>query len=124
MALADGELTSAQFKSGRWQAPDVKALMAMMTCVPSADLEARFPNGRPARLTAQMKDGTQQSILVEAPLGDSSRPMSERQLLDKFLAQTTAVIGADRAMQAAETILNLEKLDNIGSLTALLIAPR
>ncbi len=124
MALADGELTSAQFESGRWQAAEVKAIMAMMTCVPSAELEQQFPNGRPARLLAQMKDGTRHSILVEAPLGDSSRPMSESQLREKFLAQTSAVIGADRASMAAETILNLEKVDNISSLTALLSAAR
>ena len=124
MALADGELTSAQFESGRWQAAEVKAIMAMMTCVPSAELEQRFPNGRPARLLAQMKDGTRHSILVEAPLGDLSRPMSEHQLREKFLAQTSAVIGADRASMAAETILNLEKVDNISSLTALLSAAR
>lgn len=119
MALADGDLTSSQFDSGRWRDPDVKALMAAMRCMPSAELEERFPKGRPARLTAQMEDGARHAILVEAPLGDASRPMDERQLLDKFLTQTAPVLGADRAARAANELMALEKIDNIGSLLIL-----
>ncbi len=108
MALTDGDLTSAQFESGRWRAADVKILMATMLCVPSAELEARFAGGRPARLIAQMKDGTKHTILVEAPLGDASRPMGDHQLRGKFLAQALPVIGASRAAQAADAIMALE----------------
>jgi 2-methylcitrate dehydratase PrpD len=122
MALADGDLTSAQFDSGRWRDPDIKTLMATMLCVPSAELEERFPKGRPARLSAQMKDGARHAILVEAPLGDASRPMDDGQIRSKFLAQAIPILGTDRAAQAADTIMMLENVDNIGLLSALLIA--
>lgn len=120
MALADGDLTSAQFESGRWQAADVRAIMATILCVPSADLEARFPSGRPARLSAQMKDGAKHTILVEAPLGDASRPMGDQQIHGKFLAQAGPVLGANRATQAAEAVMALETAGDVGSLCVLL----
>jgi 2-methylcitrate dehydratase len=122
MALADGDLTSAQFESGRWRAADVKNLMATMLCVPSAELEARFARGRPARLIAQMKDGTKHTILVEAPLGDASRPMGDQQLCGKFLAQAVPIIGASLAAQAIDAAMALESVGDVGSLCALFSA--
>lgn len=119
MALADGELVPEQFESERWQAPDVKALMAKLTCAPSAELEQRFPKGRPARLSADMADGTRHSILVEVPLGDASRPMEDGELRSKFLAQAVPVLGADRAKRAADATMALEEIDDVGSLCAL-----
>lgn len=116
MALADGDLTSGQFDSGRWRDADVTALMAITTCLPSAELEERYPHGRPARMSVETKDGARHTILVEAPLGDASRPMNDSQLRDKFMGQTVAHLGASRAAQAADEIMSLEKISNISSL--------
>lgn len=123
MALADGELITSQFESGRWHAADVQALMTKMRCAPSAALEERFPGGRPTQFSARMSDGTQHTFLVEAPLGDASRPMDEAQLRGKFLAQAAPVIGSDRAEEAAEVIGSLETIRDVGPLCALLSAP-
>lgn len=120
MALADGDLTAAQFEAGRWGAPDVQAIMARITCEPSAELEQRYPDGRPARLSARLKDGTRQEILVEAPLGDASRPMDQQQLRSKFLAQTIPLLGAEGAAQAADAIMTLENINNMDWLSTLL----
>jgi 2-methylcitrate dehydratase len=120
MALADGALTPAQFESGRWRAADVQAIMTKLTCEPSAELEERFAKGRPARLSARMKDGARHTILVEAPLGDAARPMNDEQLRSKFLAQASPVLGAVRAEQAADAAMALEKIDDVNSLCTLL----
>lgn len=122
MALADGELTAAQFQSGRWQAPEVQALMAKMRCEPST-AEERFSGGRPARLSAWLPDGTRHTILVEVPLGDAARPMDDAQLHGKFLAQAGPVIGIDQAEYAADLVMTLERVHDVESLCALLIAP-
>ncbi|MES3001537.1 MAG: MmgE/PrpD family protein [Pseudomonadota bacterium] len=122
MALCDGELTSRQFDTGRWQAPDIRALMAKMRCEPSSELEQRYPGGRPARLTARTLDGKARTILVEAPLGDAKHPMNDAQLLAKFLAQAEPVLGENQAMRAARTIMELETLADVSALCALLAA--
>jgi 2-methylcitrate dehydratase len=123
MALADGELTAGQFQSGRWQAPEVQALMKKIRCEPSATLEERFAGGRPARLSARIADGARHTILVEAPLGDATRPMNDEQLRGKFLALAGPVIGMDRAQRVADMVMALETVQDVGLLCALLIAP-
>ena len=120
MALADGDLAASQFEAGRWQAADVQALMKKMRAEPSAGLEQRFPGGRPARLSVRMAGGASHAILVEAPLGDASRPMDDAQLHGKFMAQAVPVLGLAQAGRAAETVMALEALDDVGTLCALL----
>jgi 2-methylcitrate dehydratase len=123
MALCDGELTSRQFETGRWQAADIRALMGKMRCEPSSELEQRYPGGRPARLTARMADDVEHTILVEAPLGDATHPMDDTQLLAKFLVQAEPVLGRDLAMRAADTVMDLEALTDVSVLCALLAPP-
>lgn len=120
MALADGELSARQFDSGRWRAPELRALMAKMRCEPSQDFEHRYPGGRPARLTARLADGTVQSILVEVPLGDAARPLHDTQLRAKFVAQAVPVIGAICADKAADIVMALETIQDVGPLCMLL----
>ncbi|HSH91821.1 MAG TPA: MmgE/PrpD family protein [Ramlibacter sp.] len=120
MALLDGRLTAKQFDSGGWQAPGVKALMAKIRCEPSQELADKFPGGRPARVTVRMAGGTQHVVIVEAPLGDASRPMDDAQLREKFLAQAVPVIGTAQAERAVDAILDLESISDVGDLCALL----
>lgn len=120
MALADGELTAGQFKSGRWQAPAVRTIMAKLTAKPSAELEEKFPNGRPARLTVTLNNGASHTVLVEAPLGDSSRPMDDQELRRKFMAQAAPVLGQAQAERAADAVMELEKVEDVGVVCGLL----
>lgn len=124
MALADGELTAGQFKSGRWQASEVRTIMAKLTAKPSAELEEKFPNGRPARLTVTLNNGASHTVLVEAPLGDSSRPMDDQELRRKFMTQAVPVLGQAQAERAAEMMMMLEKIEDVGTLSGLLAAER
>jgi 2-methylcitrate dehydratase len=124
MALLDGRLDHDQFDSGRWALPDVADMMARIRVEPSADLERRWPRGRPAALRAVLADGTEQAVTVEVPLGDVDRPMNDEQVQQKFLALATPVLGARQAGQVVQAVTALERLPSIGSLMALLQAER
>lgn len=122
MALADGELGGARFEAGRWAAPEVRDLMAKTRCAPSPALEAQFPGGRPARVTVKLLDGDAHTMLVEVPLGDSTRPFDTAQLRGKFLAQAQPVLGTAQAEQVADMVMTLESVDDVG-LLGVLLAP-
>lgn len=124
MALVDGELGARQFDLERWQAPEVRALMARLRCEPSAVLEQKFPGGRPARVSARMADGTAHTLLVSAPLGDTTRRMSDAQLRAKFLALAVPQIGRERAEATADMVMALETLEDVNPLCALLASQR
>lgn len=123
MALVDGELGTRQFDLERWEAPEVRALIARLRCEPSPALEQEFPRGRPARLSARMSDGTVHDVLVEIPLGDATRPMSEAQVRAKFLALAAPRLGQARAEETADRVMRLETLGEIDPLCALLTSP-
>jgi 2-methylcitrate dehydratase len=116
MAWLDGALTQQQFDANRWQAADVVALMKNIRCVPSQELAERFPGGRPARVVARLADGSEDAALVEAPLGDASRPMTDAQLHAKFLAQAQPVIGHEKALQTARAFMALEEVTDVAVL--------
>ena len=122
MALADGCLTAAQFDGGRWADADVKILMEKTRCQASAEFEAAFP-GRPAKLTLRMRDGSEFTELVKVPLGDASQPMSEAQVCAKFLAQASPLLGAARANRVADMVMAVDRIEDVGELSALLVAP-
>jgi 2-methylcitrate dehydratase PrpD len=72
-------------------------------------------------LDLTLKDGRTLSARVDAAKGSASMPMSEDEVADKFrdCAAFTKMSG-HAAEQAIEHILNLERLDDIRTLTALL----
>lgn len=122
MALLDGNLDTAQFHDDRWMECDVRALMQRISVEPSQELEQRWPAGRPARLTARLRDGTTRSALIEAPLGDTGRPMTDADVQRKFMALAVPVIGQAKAEAVAQKIALLEQLTDAGEL-AVLTAP-
>ena len=110
MALLDGKLETAQFHEDRWKDADVRALMQKIRVEPSAELEQRWPDGRPARLIVKLKDGSSKSVLIEAPLGDASRPMTGDDLERKFMALAVPVLGTAQSRQVVQHIAALEQM--------------
>jgi 2-methylcitrate dehydratase len=120
MALLDGRLDTAQFDDDRWNTEEVRALMRRIRVEPSAEIEERWPTGRPARLVATLADGSTRSVLVEAPLGDASRPMDDAAITKKFLSLAVPVLGAERAQAVVHRVMALEDVPDVGALCALL----
>ena len=110
MALLDGKLETAQFHEDRWKDADVRALMQKISVEPSAELEQRWPDGRPARLIVKLKDGSSKSVLIEAPLGDASRPMTGDDLERKFMGLAVPVLGTAQSRQVVQHIAALEQM--------------
>lgn len=123
MALVDGRLDARGFEQGRWQAPEVRALMARIACEPSARLEAAHPGGRPVRLTAQLRDGTREEIVVAVPAGDATSPLPDAQVLRKFLDQAQPVLGPSRSEALAAKLVALDSVADVRELAPLWTAP-
>ena len=122
MALLDGKLDTPQFDQDRWNSSDVRSMMRRIRVEPSPELEARWPGGRPARLVATLVDGTSHSVLVEAPLGDASRPMDDDAVTRKFMSLAGPVVGLDRAHALVDRVMALEDLQDVNALFPLLQA--
>lgn len=122
MALLDGRLTAAQFEQDRWADDDVCTLAGSTRVVADEGLAAAHPQGRPARVTVTLEDGRRLQAFQDVPYGDAARPMDDRALEEKFLANTTDVIGASRARAIVDRVGELEHMADIAQLTRLLAA--
>ncbi|ANN77969.1 MmgE/PrpD family protein [Bordetella flabilis] len=122
MALLDGRLEHGQFDNGRWADPDVAALMSRIRVEPSAELERRWPRGRPAVLHAALVGGARHTVTVEIPQGDVDRPMDDGQVQQKFHALAAPVLGVARAEEVVQAVMQLEHLSSVASLMSLLRA--
>jgi 2-methylcitrate dehydratase PrpD len=116
-ALVHGHLTLADFSAEALTHPQVLALAQRFTC------EVRIGGGLEdalrGTLRLKLRDGRTLVQAVEKPLGDPLRPMSDAQLLDKFIdcAHYAVVPLAPRqARDVAARIAALEKADDLSAL--------
>jgi 2-methylcitrate dehydratase len=122
MALLDGKLDARAFAAERWRDADVRGLMRRIQVEPSQELEARWPKGRPARVTATLRGGAKRSVLVETPLGDAARPMTDAQVQHKFMDLAVPAIGKDKAEALVQEVGRLDQLADVGTVAALAAA--
>jgi 2-methylcitrate dehydratase len=82
MALADGDLTPAQFAARRWADADVRALSDRLhfTC----DLPGAADGVFAARLVATLDDGRRLDAALDHPPGHPQRPLDDAGIAAKF----------------------------------------
>jgi 2-methylcitrate dehydratase PrpD len=122
MLLLGREPGPAWHAPGLTGAAEVRAAMARISVVHDPGLEALFEErsivGAQVRVTGP--DGTEDEARVETTYGDVQQPMTDSDLDRKFRRLADGVIPGPNADAALEFIWNLERLDRIGALTALL----
>ncbi len=118
MALLDGDVTVKQFDEGRWQAPDALELASKIRVDAIADL----PRGAGANVRVVTASGQAFEKRVDIPDGDPRRPMSPEALTGKFMQFAAPILGKGRADDTLDICHNLEKLEQVSSLTRLLSA--
>jgi 2-methylcitrate dehydratase len=120
VALADGEVTLAQFAPERFTDPALIDLTARVQVHRDAALSKRYPAGIPNRITATLKGGKQLVREVEFPRGHARNPMTDAEVEHKFRTLVEPRYGKERASRVLETCWKLEALKSAGELVRLL----
>src|SRR5438270_2026475 len=84
VALADGDVTLAQFEPKRFGDPALLDLVAKVKVHRDAALSARYPAGIPNRVTVVLKDGRRLVREVEFPRGHARNPMTDAEVEKTF----------------------------------------
>jgi 2-methylcitrate dehydratase len=116
IALADGDVTMAQFDEGRFTDPALIALTAKVKIHRDVGLTARYPRGIPNRVTVTLTDGRQLVNEVEFPRGHAQNPMTDAEVEYKFRTLVEPRYGKDKATKMLERCWELEKLTNVTEL--------
>ncbi|HMF14963.1 MAG TPA: MmgE/PrpD family protein [Gemmataceae bacterium] len=116
VALADGDVTLAQFAPQRFTDPRLLELVAKVKIHRDAALSARYPAGIPNRLTVALTDGRRLVREVEFPRGHARNPMTDAEVEQKFRALVVPRYGEKRANDILAKCWTLEELQSIREL--------
>lgn len=119
-ALQDGDLRLDHFAAGAFTSPEARSWLRKITLRYDRKLTPKVG----ARVEVQLEDGKVLREQVLYPPGHLRNPLSRDQLLKKFLMLAEKSLGEQRALKAAEMILNVEEVSAVASLSdALRAAP-
>ncbi len=119
MALADGDVTLAQFAPERFSDPTLLELVAKVAIHRDAGLSARYPAGIPNRLTITLADGRKLVKEVEFPRGHARNPMTDAEVEHKFRTLVEPRYGQERTTKILQTCWDLEKVTSVTTLLRL-----
>ena len=124
-AIVRGRLAPTDVSGDALTDAAILAMSGRIRLVEAADLNARFPAERFARVRFKLTDGR---ILTSDTLparGDAERPLSDQEIVDKFHELADAPLGRDAADGLLDAIETLPARDDVAPLLDLLLsAPR
>jgi 2-methylcitrate dehydratase PrpD len=120
LCLLDGKLELATFTDEKVNQPQVQDALGKVRVI----CDETIPEPGPyCPVSVELKDGTRCSYTAKIAKGDPRNPMTEAEVIDKFRSNAKPALGAEQAEALIAAVQNLESLDNVGKLAALL-APR
>lgn len=121
IACIEGKAFLDQYTETTIQRQDVRELMKRITVKHAPDLDPFFPESIPSRVKITTGDGKSFVKEVRYAKGEFQNPLSWEEILQKFNALVpSSLLGEKRRKQLIETIQNLEEVEDIKELTALL----
>jgi 2-methylcitrate dehydratase len=123
VALADGDVTLAQFAPKRFTDPALLDVVAKVKLHRDAALSARYPVGIPNRLSITLADGKKLVKEVEFPRGHAKNPMTDAEVEKKFRTLVEPRYGKNKADRILQTCWEMEKLTTVRDLIQLFDSP-
>ena len=113
-AIADGEVTEAQFNRERIADPALHELAARVKVAPDEGLDSVYPEEcRPTTVEVRLKDGATLVKRVDYPKGEPRNPLTDDELLEKFARWSSPSITREKAEDVWGALLELEGLEDI-----------
>ena len=120
IALLDGAVTQASFAGGRLRDSAVKDIMRKVKVVEDSALSAQYPEGSPGRVTISMRSGEVHVAEVRYPKGHEKSPMTDGEIERKFIELCSGRLGAQQREKLIGALWQLESVEDVRTLTALL----
>lgn len=121
--LLEGDVFVEQFSPDAIRSPERIALAQKVRVTEDPEITARGAKFRHmVRLTVHLRDGTKLSETVEAPRGAEENFPPERIIIEKFTKLCANLIPQRRLDEIADTVLNLERVEEANAIAAMLTA--
>jgi 2-methylcitrate dehydratase PrpD len=120
-AIADGEVTEAQFTKERIADPALHELAEKVKVVPDEGLDSIYPEEcRPTTVEVKTKDGSVYEKRVDYPKGEPRTPLTDEELFEKFVRWSGESLTEECADEIRDVLFRLEELEDVSEFTRLL----
>jgi 2-methylcitrate dehydratase PrpD len=116
LALKNGRCGLADFSEENLRDSQIRELMARVRLVVDDAIDAAHPGKWGVAVEVRMKSGEVYSGGTDYPRGDPENPGGDEALASKFRALTLEVWDADSVEAVLQTVMNLEKLEDVALL--------
>ena len=119
--IADGMVTEAQFTKERIADPLLHELAEKVKVSPDEELDSIYPEGhRPTVVEVILPDDASHKMKIDYPWGDPRNPLTDEQLLDKFLNWSIPSISDDQGRTIWKQLQRLDEIDDISEFMRIL----
>jgi 2-methylcitrate dehydratase len=119
VALRDGQVTLASFDDAHLADEHLMELIQRIEVRADAELNNRYPEGIPNRLTVHLWNGDSLEREVTFPRGHARNPMTDAEVETKFRSMAEPLLPAPAVSEIIARCLNLENENDIQGLLAL-----
>ncbi|MEI4769768.1 MmgE/PrpD family protein [Psychrobacillus sp. FJAT-51614] len=109
VALEDGKIDLNTFSDERLKNEQtLERIKNIVTVRVTEEMESGYPAGNPNKITIQFKNGSVVSEMVSKPLGHSSNPMKNEQIIEKFNRITQEKLTETQQKRVVDLVFNLQ----------------
>jgi 2-methylcitrate dehydratase PrpD len=116
IGLVRGKAGIQEYTDGAVNDPQIKRVRERVTAVADSAITEDQ-----SRIEVELADGRKVTKFVEQSLGNIHRPLSDKQLEDKFRDQTVLALSAGQVEQLIGMCWRIDNLANVGELTGLAV---
>ncbi len=121
-ALAERQVTPAQFEMAKIMDPTIRAQLKKVEVVADPEIEKVFPALQRVIVNITTTDGKTFTKQLDYPKGDPRNPLSDAEIEEKFAALADGVLSKKAQEKLKDAIWNLEKVGSVSKLMALMKA--
>jgi 2-methylcitrate dehydratase len=121
-ALADRQVTPAQFEMKKIMDPTIRAQLKKVEVVADPEIEKVFPALQRVIVNITTTEGRTFSKQLDYPKGDPRNPLSDAEIEEKFSALADGVLSNGAQKKLVDAIWNLEKVGSVSKLMAMMKA--
>jgi 2-methylcitrate dehydratase len=121
-ALAERQVTPAQFEMRKIMDPTIRAQLRKVEVVADPEIEKVFPALQRVIVNLTTTDGRTLSKQLDFPKGDPRNPLSDAEVEEKFAALAEGVLSDGAQKKLKNAIWNLEKVGSVSKLMVLMKA--
>jgi len=121
-ALVDRQVTPVQFTMQKIMDPKIREQLRKVEVVADPEIEKVFPALQRVIVHIDTRDGRSFNKQLDFPKGDPRNPLTDSDIEEKFAALADGVLTSAAQKRVQDVVWNLEHIDSVAELMALMEA--